>query len=139
MSESSGTPPAVEPPAAYSASASYGDTLPFGLHLVTGAMNALGTLWNMVGFQTKLKHGAQTEIFRMIPGLENAEFVRFGMIHRNTYVNAPEVSALYSRPHALWCLCPLLLYWLSRLWFRAGRGAVHDDPVVDPVGAASQI
>ena len=46
--------------------------------------NALGTLWNMVGFQTKLKHGEQVRIFRTIPGLENAEFARLGGIHRNT-------------------------------------------------------
>ncbi len=51
--------------------------------------NRLGTLWNMVGFQTKLKHGAQTEIFRMIPGLENAQFARLGGIHRNTFLNSP--------------------------------------------------
>ena len=51
--------------------------------------NALGTLYNMVGFQTKLKHGAQVEIFRSIPGLENAEFARLGGIHRNTYLNSP--------------------------------------------------
>ena len=53
--------------------------------------NALGTLWNMVGFQTKLKHGAQTEIFRMIPGLEKAEFARLGGIHRNTFLNSPKL------------------------------------------------
>jgi methylenetetrahydrofolate--tRNA-(uracil-5-)-methyltransferase len=51
--------------------------------------NALGTLYNMVGFQTKLKYGAQAEIFRMIPGLENAEFARLGGMHRNTYLNSP--------------------------------------------------
>ena len=51
--------------------------------------NALGTLFNMVGFQTKLKYGVQTEIFRMIPGLENAEFARLGGLHRNTYINSP--------------------------------------------------
>jgi methylenetetrahydrofolate--tRNA-(uracil-5-)-methyltransferase len=51
--------------------------------------NALGTLYNMVGFQTKLKYGAQTEILRMIPGLENAEFARLGGLHRNTYINSP--------------------------------------------------
>jgi methylenetetrahydrofolate--tRNA-(uracil-5-)-methyltransferase len=51
--------------------------------------NKLGTLYNMVGFQTKLKYGAQAEIFRMIPGLENAEFARLGGIHRNTYLNSP--------------------------------------------------
>lgn len=53
--------------------------------------NALGTLWNMVGFQTKLKHGAQVSIFRTIPGLENAEFARLGGLHRNTYLNSPEL------------------------------------------------
>ena len=51
--------------------------------------NALGTLYNMVGFQTKLKHGEQTRVFRMIPGLENAEFARLGGLHRNTYINSP--------------------------------------------------
>ena len=51
--------------------------------------NALGTLYNMVGFQTKLKYGAQAEIFRLIPGLENAEFARLGGLHRNTYINSP--------------------------------------------------
>ncbi|MBI1362177.1 MAG: methylenetetrahydrofolate--tRNA-(uracil(54)-C(5))-methyltransferase (FADH(2)-oxidizing) TrmFO [Alphaproteobacteria bacterium] len=51
--------------------------------------NALGTLWNMVGFQTKLKHGAQTDVFRTIPGLENAQFARLGGIHRNTFINSP--------------------------------------------------
>jgi len=53
--------------------------------------NKLGTLWNMVGFQTKLKHGAQTELFRTIPGLENAEFARLGGLHRNTFLNSPMV------------------------------------------------
>jgi len=53
--------------------------------------NALGTLWNMVGFQTKLKHGEQTRIFRMIPGLENAEFARLGGLHRNTFLNSPKL------------------------------------------------
>jgi methylenetetrahydrofolate--tRNA-(uracil-5-)-methyltransferase len=53
--------------------------------------NALGTLWNMVGFQTKLKHGAQTDIFRMIPGLENAQFARLGGLHRNTFINSPRL------------------------------------------------
>ena len=51
--------------------------------------NALGTLYNMVGFQTKLKHGEQARIFRMIPGLEKAEFARLGGLHRNTYINSP--------------------------------------------------
>jgi len=53
--------------------------------------NALGTLYNMVGFQTKLKYGAQTEILRMIPGLELAEFARLGGIHRNTFINSPKL------------------------------------------------
>jgi methylenetetrahydrofolate--tRNA-(uracil-5-)-methyltransferase len=53
--------------------------------------NALGTLFNMVGFQTKLKYGDQARILRMIPGLENAEFARLGGLHRNTYLNSPQV------------------------------------------------
>jgi len=53
--------------------------------------NKLGTLWNMVGFQTKLKYGAQVELFRTIPGLENAEFARLGGLHRNTFLNSPQV------------------------------------------------
>ncbi|RCK44906.1 tRNA (uracil-5-)-methyltransferase [Thalassospira profundimaris] len=53
--------------------------------------NALGTLYNMVGFQTKLKYGAQVEVFKTIPGLENAEFARLGGIHRNTFLNSPRL------------------------------------------------
>jgi methylenetetrahydrofolate--tRNA-(uracil-5-)-methyltransferase len=53
--------------------------------------NSLGTLWNMVGFQTKLKHGEQVRIFRTIPGLENAEFARLGGIHRNSFINSPKL------------------------------------------------
>ncbi len=64
--------------------------------------NALGTLYNMVGFQTKLKYGAQKEIFKTIPGLENAEFARLGGLHRNTFINSPalldETLQLKSRP-----------------------------------------
>ena len=64
--------------------------------------NALGTLWNMVGFQTKLKYGAQAEVFRMIPGLEQAQFARLGGIHRNTFINSPKLLdaqlRLKSRP-----------------------------------------
>jgi methylenetetrahydrofolate--tRNA-(uracil-5-)-methyltransferase len=56
--------------------------------------NRDGTLWGLVGFQTRLKWGEQKRILRMIPGLENAEFVRFGVIHRNTYVNAPTLLGL---------------------------------------------
>ncbi|MFN4101163.1 MAG: methylenetetrahydrofolate--tRNA-(uracil(54)-C(5))-methyltransferase (FADH(2)-oxidizing) TrmFO [Pararhodobacter sp.] len=65
--------------------------------------NALGTLYNIVGFQTKMKHGAQTEVFRMIPGLENAGFARLGGIHRNTFLNSPTLlddrMRLRSKPH----------------------------------------
>ena len=53
--------------------------------------NRLGTLFNLVGFQTKLKHGEQTRIFRTIPGLEHAEFARLGGLHRNTFLNAPKL------------------------------------------------
>jgi methylenetetrahydrofolate--tRNA-(uracil-5-)-methyltransferase len=53
--------------------------------------NRLGTLFNIVGFQTKLKHGEQARIFRMIPGLERAEFARLGGVHRNTFLNAPKL------------------------------------------------
>jgi methylenetetrahydrofolate--tRNA-(uracil-5-)-methyltransferase len=53
--------------------------------------NALGTLFNMVGFQTKLKYAEQVRIFRMIPGLENAEFARLGGLHRNTFINSPQL------------------------------------------------
>ena len=65
--------------------------------------NALGTLWNMVGFQTKLKHGEQVRIFRTIPGLEHAEFARLGGIHRNSFIRSPELLdgelRLKSLPH----------------------------------------
>jgi methylenetetrahydrofolate--tRNA-(uracil-5-)-methyltransferase len=65
--------------------------------------NALGTLWNMVGFQTKLKHSAQVEIFRTIPGLEKAEFARLGGLHRNTFIRSPDLLdatlRLKSAPH----------------------------------------
>jgi methylenetetrahydrofolate--tRNA-(uracil-5-)-methyltransferase len=53
--------------------------------------NALGTLWNMVGFQTKLKHAEQVRIFRTIPGLAEAEFARLGGLHRNTFLNSPKL------------------------------------------------
>jgi methylenetetrahydrofolate--tRNA-(uracil-5-)-methyltransferase len=53
--------------------------------------NALGTLYNIVGFQTKMRHGEQMDVFRMIPGLENAEFARLGGLHRNTFLNSPKV------------------------------------------------
>lgn len=53
--------------------------------------NALASLWNMVGFQTKLRHGEQARVFRMIPGLQNAEFARLGGLHRNTFLNSPKL------------------------------------------------
>ena len=65
--------------------------------------NALGTLYNIVGFQTKMKYGAQKEVLRMIPGLEDAEFARLGGIHRNTFINSPTLlddqMRLRSKPH----------------------------------------
>lgn len=65
--------------------------------------NKLGTIWNMVGFQTKLKHAEQVRLFRTIPGLENAEFARLGGLHRNTFLNSPELLdrqlRLKSAPH----------------------------------------
>jgi methylenetetrahydrofolate--tRNA-(uracil-5-)-methyltransferase len=65
--------------------------------------NALGTLYNIVGFQTKMKYGAQVDVFKMIPGLENAHFARLGGIHRNTFLNAPTLlddqMRLRSRAH----------------------------------------
>ncbi|HAJ03899.1 MAG TPA: FADH(2)-oxidizing methylenetetrahydrofolate--tRNA-(uracil(54)-C(5))-methyltransferase TrmFO, partial [Brevundimonas sp.] len=63
--------------------------------------NALGTLFNMVGFQTKLKYGAQTDIFRMIPGLESAQFARLGGLHRNTFLNSPKLLDRQLRLKAL--------------------------------------
>jgi len=65
--------------------------------------NALGTLWNMVGFQTKLKHAEQVRIFRTIPGLANAQFARLGGLHRNTFIHSPRLLdgqlRLKARPH----------------------------------------
>lgn len=65
--------------------------------------NKLGTLYNIVGFQTKMKYGAQVDVFRKIPGLENASFARLGGIHRNTFINSPTLldaqMRLKSRPN----------------------------------------
>jgi methylenetetrahydrofolate--tRNA-(uracil-5-)-methyltransferase len=65
--------------------------------------NALGTLWNIVGFQTKLKHAEQVRVFRMIPGLQNAEFARLGGLHRNTFIKSPilldQTLRLKNAPH----------------------------------------
>jgi methylenetetrahydrofolate--tRNA-(uracil-5-)-methyltransferase len=65
--------------------------------------NKQGTLWNIVGFQTKMKHGAQTDLLRQIPGLQNAEFARLGGLHRNTFIRSPILLdrslRLKSAPH----------------------------------------
>jgi len=62
--------------------------------------DATGQMWNMVGFQTRMRTGEQKRIFRMIPGLEHAEFLRTGSIHRNTYLNFPQRLSFYGAPHA---------------------------------------
>ena len=67
--------------------------------------NALGTLWNMVGFQTKLKHGEQARIFRMIPGLATAEFARLGGLHRNTFLNSPKLLDASASPEGRPAAC----------------------------------
>jgi methylenetetrahydrofolate--tRNA-(uracil-5-)-methyltransferase len=66
--------------------------------------NKLGTLYNMVGFQTKLKHGEQVRVFRTIPGLQNAEFARLGGLHRNTFLNSPKLldETLRLKAHPAW-------------------------------------
>jgi methylenetetrahydrofolate--tRNA-(uracil-5-)-methyltransferase len=65
--------------------------------------NKLGTLYNIVGFQTKMKYGAQTDVFKRIPGLQAASFARLGGIHRNTFINSPTLldsqMRLKARPH----------------------------------------
>ena len=65
--------------------------------------NALGTLYNMVGFQTKMRYGEQTRVFKTIPGLENANFARLGGLHRNTFINSPRILdsqlRLKNKPH----------------------------------------
>src|SRR5690606_565322 len=69
--------------------------------------NALGTLYNIVGFQTKMKYGAQVDVFRRIPGLHNASFARLGGIHRNSFLRSEEhTSELQSRENLV---CRLLL------------------------------
>jgi folate-dependent tRNA-U54 methylase TrmFO/GidA len=92
--------------------------------------NALGTLWNMVGFQTKLKHGEQTRIFRMIPGLQNASFARLGGLHRNTFLNSPRLLDPCSgsgRSRA----CALRARWRAwKVMSRAPRAA--SSPVASP-------
>ncbi len=70
--------------------------------------NAAGTLYNLVGFQTHLKWGEQKKVFSLIPGLENAEFVRFGVMHRNTFINSPRLlNATYQSKTAAICSSPV--------------------------------
>jgi len=80
----------------------FGPMKPVGLeHPLTGKRyfavvqlrkeNNAGRAYNIVGFQTKMKIPSQKEVFRLIPGLENAEFLRYGSIHRNTYINSPKL------------------------------------------------
>ena len=100
--------------------------------------NALGTLFNIVGFQTKLKYGEQARIFRMIPGLERAEFARLGGMHRNTYLNSPRLlddrapaqgraAAALRRPdHGLRGLCRERRDRSDRRAPRGGRAARPD-------------
>jgi methylenetetrahydrofolate--tRNA-(uracil-5-)-methyltransferase len=71
--------------------------------------NREGTLWSMVGFQTKLRHPEQLRIFKTLPGLENAEFVRLGSLHRNTFIDSPK------------CLNPTLETRKERMLFFAGQ------------------
>ncbi len=86
----------------------FGPLKPVGLeHPETGELpyavvqlrqdNTAGTLYNIVGFQTRLKFGEQKRVFSMIPGLENASFVRYGVMHRNTFINSPELLDCYYR------------------------------------------
>jgi methylenetetrahydrofolate--tRNA-(uracil-5-)-methyltransferase len=59
--------------------------------------NLSGSLYNIVGFQTKMKHGAQKDVFKLIPGLERSEFARLGGLHRNTFINSPKILDTYLR------------------------------------------
>ena len=98
--------------------------------------NALGTLWNMVGFQTKLKHAEQVRIFRMIPGLEHAEFARLGGLHRNTFLNSPRLLDAKLR---LKTMPRLRLPGRSRAWrgtWRAPRSGCSPGASPPPSGWA---
>ncbi len=105
--------------------------------------NVAGTLYNLVGFQTNLKYGEQERVFRLIPGLEHARFVRYGAMHRNTYINAPQLlmPALQFKAHpTLFCagqLAGLEGYagniaggWLAGV--NAARLAQGQSPVTPP-------
>ena len=101
--------------------------------------NKLGTLFNMVGFQTKLKHGEQIRIFRTIPGLQNAEFARLGGLHRNTFLNSPklldETLRLRAKPALAFCrpdhrlrgLCRISRHRSARGTFCRCRAARRED------------
>ena len=100
--------------------------------------NALGTLFNIVGFQTKLKYGEQGRIFRMIPGLEQAEFARLGGIHRNTYLNSPRLldAAAPAQGRAHGCASPARSP-AARAMSRAPRSALSPGASPPPSGSAS--
>ena len=112
--------------------------------------NALGTLWNIVGFQTKLKHAEQVRLFRTIPGLQNAEFARLGGLHRNTFLNSPRLldghpaaegaaAAALRRPdHRLRRLCRKRRRRPAGRPLRGGRAARRDaepPPMTTAMGA----
>jgi methylenetetrahydrofolate--tRNA-(uracil-5-)-methyltransferase len=80
-----------------------------------------GQMWNLVGFQTRLKIGEQTRVFRMIPGLEDAEFFRFGSIHRNSYLNFPA----HLTPHGRSTTGPTSSSPVSLPVWRATRSRPH--------------
>ena len=86
--------------------------------------NALGSLWNMVGFQTKLKHAEQVRIFRTIPGLEQAEFARLGGLHRNTFLNSPVLldAELAAESRRRGCALPDRSPGSRAMWSRAAIG-----------------
>ena len=109
--------------------------------------NRAATLYNLVGFQTRLKWGEQKRIFRMIPGLENAEFVRFGVMHRNTYIHSPSLlrPTLQMRAHPRVLFAGQIVgvegYLESAAMgliagLNAARTAAGDDPVVFPAETA---
>ena len=88
--------------------------------------NALGTLYNIVGFQTKMKYGAQVDVFRRIPGLQNASFARLGGIHRNTFLNSPKLLDKQMRLKAI----PLTDEWARRELKIVSRDPAEATPAV---------
>ncbi len=106
--------------------------------------NRLGTLYNMVGFQTKLKYGAQQRIFRTIPGLENAEFARLGGLHRNTFLNSPKLldAAVAPSRRAAAALCRAddrLRRLCGVRKYRFDRGPLRRRRCTWPVAAAAAV